>query len=218
MLIILFRFIVATISEVGKRKKLKSRNTAATNALPITVPVNNIGGGSGSGSGTGYSKDHLDAWLETCLKDASTTQLSSSSEFLDYNPTNNMTNVNSATAASAAVAAMSANNLNQKNMFPMSNQQQQQSQQAPLFFNMANLNQHHQQQQQQQQQFAMRTNAMNNGGSNNMPNNNNSFNNLPFSQSFQRVSISLSVFICSFLIAFFVLPLQHRDKMGDDNQ
>ncbi|TMW40975.1 hypothetical protein DOY81_013945, partial [Sarcophaga bullata] len=71
----------ATISEVGKRKKLKSRNNAATTALPTNMPVNiggggGGGGGSGSGSGTGYSKDHLDAWLETCLKDASTTQLS----------------------------------------------------------------------------------------------------------------------------------------------
>ncbi|XP_065371825.1 probable basic-leucine zipper transcription factor J isoform X2 [Calliphora vicina] len=172
---------IATISEVGKRKKLKSRNTAAT-AIPTTIPA--IGGGN-----SGYTKDHLDAWLETCLKDASTTQLSSSSEFLDYNPTtnNNMMTSNAANSA-AAVAAMSVNNLNHKNMFsipPPSQQQQQQhqQQQPPVLFNMANLNQH-QQSQQQQQQFAMRTNPMNNG-SNNMPNNN-SFNNIPFSQGFQR--------------------------------
>ncbi|XP_037823791.1 putative uncharacterized protein DDB_G0277255 isoform X1 [Lucilia sericata] len=171
---------IATISEVGKRKKLKSRNTAATTtALPTTILPPTIGSGN-----SGYSKDHLDAWLETCLKDASTAQLSSSSEFLDYNPTNNnMMTANAATSAAAA-AAMSVNNLNHKNMFSMpTSSSAQQQQQPPVLFNMANLNQH-QQSQQQQQQFAMRTNPMNNG-SNNMPNNN-SFNNLPFSQGFQR--------------------------------
>ncbi|XP_055847589.1 GATA zinc finger domain-containing protein 10 isoform X2 [Episyrphus balteatus] len=51
----------------NKRRKSKSRNT--------TVPNTST-----------YSREHLNAWLETCLKDASSTQLSSSSEFLDYNP------------------------------------------------------------------------------------------------------------------------------------
>ncbi|XP_023302431.2 putative mediator of RNA polymerase II transcription subunit 29 isoform X3 [Lucilia cuprina] len=171
---------IATISEVGKRKKLKSRNTAATTtALPTTILPSTIGSGN-----SGYSKDHLDAWLETCLKDASTAQLSSSSEFLDYNPTNNnMMTANAATSAAAA-AAMSVNNLNHKNLFSIPSSSSAQQQQPPVLFNMANLNQHQQSQQQQQQQFAMRTNPMNNG-SNNMPNNN-SFNNLPFSQGFQR--------------------------------
>uniref|UniRef100_A0A0A1XLA6 Protein furry n=1 Tax=Zeugodacus cucurbitae TaxID=28588 RepID=A0A0A1XLA6_ZEUCU len=64
------------MNESNKRKKLKSRTA--------TVPS---GGGQGHGQAEGYMKDHLDAWLETCLKDASNAQLSSSSEFLDYNPT-----------------------------------------------------------------------------------------------------------------------------------
>ncbi|XP_017470542.1 PREDICTED: myb-like protein AA isoform X2 [Rhagoletis zephyria] len=64
------------MNETNKRKKLKSRTA--------TVPSSS---GQGHGHGDGYMKDHLDAWLETCLKDASNTQLSSSSEFLDYNPT-----------------------------------------------------------------------------------------------------------------------------------
>lgn len=153
---------------MGKRKKLKSRSSAA---LPASI-LN-----SGSGGGGGYSKDHLDAWLETCLKDASTTQLSSSSEFLDYNPTTAATVTNS--------SPMSANNLNQKNLFSLPQQQQQQS-----IFNISNMNQLQQQQQQpmntqQQQQFAMRTtNPINN----NLPNSNSSFN-FPFSQGFQRVSM-----------------------------
>jgi len=33
-----------------------------------------------------YSNDHLDAWLESCLRDATNAQLSSSSEFLDFIP------------------------------------------------------------------------------------------------------------------------------------
>lgn len=155
---------------MGKRKKLKSRSSAA---LPASI-LN-----SGSGGGGGYSKDHLDAWLETCLKDASTTQLSSSSEFLDYNPTTAATVTNS--------SPMSANNLNQKNLFSLPQQQQQQQQ---SIFNISNMNQLQQQQQQpmitqQQQQFAMRTtNPINN----NLPNSNSSFN-FPFSQGFQRVSM-----------------------------
>uniref|UniRef100_A0A1I8M5R6 Uncharacterized protein n=1 Tax=Musca domestica TaxID=7370 RepID=A0A1I8M5R6_MUSDO len=111
----------SAISEMGKRKKLKSRNSTT---LPASILNSSIGSGGG-----GYSKDHLDAWLETCLKDASTTQLSSSSEFLDYNPTQQQ---------------------QQSPIFNMANmgQQQQQQQQA------MNL-----QQQQQQQQFAMRTSS-----------------------------------------------------------
>lgn len=50
----------------NKRKKVKGRNA--------TVPPSAI-----------YQKD-LDEWLESCLKDAAGPQLSSSSEFLDYNP------------------------------------------------------------------------------------------------------------------------------------
>ncbi|XP_075147798.1 uncharacterized protein LOC142221847 isoform X2 [Haematobia irritans] len=154
----------ANISEMGKRKKLKSRNSAP---LPSSV-LNSV-----TGSG-GYSKDHLDAWLETCLKDASTTQLSSSSEFLDYNPTN--------TATVTTTSSMSANNLIQKNLFSLPQQQQQQQ----SIFNIANMSQQQQsmnnQQQQQQQQFAMRTtNPMNSS----LPNSNSSFN-FPFSQGFQR--------------------------------
>uniref|UniRef100_A0A1A9WHU0 Uncharacterized protein n=1 Tax=Glossina brevipalpis TaxID=37001 RepID=A0A1A9WHU0_9MUSC len=60
-------------TEANKRKKLKTRSATLSNSF-------------------GYSKDHLDAWLETCLKDASNAQLSSSSEFLDYNPSQNMPN------------------------------------------------------------------------------------------------------------------------------
>ncbi|XP_058983097.1 rho GTPase-activating protein gacU isoform X5 [Musca domestica] len=154
----------SAISEMGKRKKLKSRNSTT---LPASILNSSIGSGGG-----GYSKDHLDAWLETCLKDASTTQLSSSSEFLDYNPTVKTSTSNS------------ANNLNQKNLLS-----QQQQQQSPIF-NMANMGQQQQQQQQamnlqqqqQQQQFAMRTSS--NPLSNNLPNTNNF--NFPFSQGFQR--------------------------------
>uniref|UniRef100_T1P975 Suppressor of forked protein (Suf) n=1 Tax=Musca domestica TaxID=7370 RepID=T1P975_MUSDO len=113
----------SAISEMGKRKKLKSRNSTT---LPASILNSSIGSGGG-----GYSKDHLDAWLETCLKDASTTQLSSSSEFLDYNPTVKTSTSNS------------ANNLNQKNLLS------QQQQQSPIF-NMANLGQQQQQQQQTQ--------------------------------------------------------------------
>ncbi|XP_013101779.2 uncharacterized protein LOC106083380 isoform X1 [Stomoxys calcitrans] len=157
----------ATLSEMGKRKKLKSRNSPAT-TLPASILNSGIGGGGG-----GYSKDHLDAWLETCLKDASATQLSSSSEFLDYNPTN--------TATVTTSTSMSANNLNQKNLFSLPQMQQQQS-----VFNMANMSQQQQQQQSlnnQQQQFAMRTtNPMN---SSSLPNSNSSFN-FPFSQGYQR--------------------------------
>lgn len=156
---------------MGKRKKLKSRNSTT---LPASILNSSIGSGGG-----GYSKDHLDAWLETCLKDASTTQLSSSSEFLDYNPTVKTSTSNS------------ANNLNQKNLLS------QQQQQSPIF-NMANMGQQQQQQQQamnlqqqqQQQQFAMRTSS--NPLSNNLPNTNNF--NFPFSQGFQRVRKAWQLF------------------------
>ncbi|XP_073815610.1 probable cytochrome P450 304a1 isoform X5 [Musca autumnalis] len=153
------------ISEMGKRKKLKSRNSTT---LPASILNSSIGSG-------GYTKDHLDAWLETCLKDASATQLSSSSEFLDYNPTVKTSTSNS------------ANNLNQKNLLSQQQQQTQQQQQSPVF-NMTNMaQQQHQQQamnsqQQQQQQFAMRTSS--NPLSNNLSNSNSY--NFPFSQGFQR--------------------------------
>ncbi|XP_061391947.1 uncharacterized protein LOC133327405 [Musca vetustissima] len=150
----------AVISEMGKRKKLKSRNST-------TLPASILNSSIGSGGSGGYTKDHLDAWLETCLKDASATQLSSSSEFLDYNPTVKTSTSNS------------ANNLNQKNLLS------QQQQQSPVF-NMANMGQQQQQQQAmnspQQQQFAMRTSS--NPLSNNLPNS--SSYNFPFSQGFQR--------------------------------
>ncbi|XP_067617763.1 uncharacterized protein [Eurosta solidaginis] len=67
------------MNESNKRKKLKSRTA--------TVPSYGHGHSHNHSHGEGYTKDHLDAWLETCLKDATNTQLSSSSEFLDYNPT-----------------------------------------------------------------------------------------------------------------------------------
>lgn len=55
--------------ESGKRKKSKSRSSNNNNnQLNLSLP-----------------KSHLDAWLETCLKDSAAPQLSSSSEFLDYN-------------------------------------------------------------------------------------------------------------------------------------
>lgn len=85
----LLNFSYFLVSESSKRKKVRSRSSAVLNS--------------------NYSKDHLDAWLETCLKDASTAQLSSSTEFLDYNPTNSQSN---------------------KKPFP---QQQQQPQQQLLF-------------------------------------------------------------------------------------
>lgn len=184
-----FLFISVVISEVGKRKKLKSRNTAAAALSATLIPPAATRGSNNSG----YSKDHLDAWLETCLKDASATQLSSSSEFLDYNPASSTAAPTASSSAAAAITAMTTNNLNYKNSFSMPSSMAQHQQQQSLYA-AANINQHQQSQQQQQhlQQFAMKTNPMNNGTGNNIPNNSNSFNtNLPFSQGFQRVSWAL---------------------------
>ncbi|XP_017036335.1 uncharacterized protein [Drosophila kikkawai] len=65
--------------DATKRKKLKSRSGTATAETPAAVNKINR-------SGLSYSKDHLDAWLENCLRDATNAQLSSSSEFLDFIP------------------------------------------------------------------------------------------------------------------------------------
>ncbi|KAH8295035.1 hypothetical protein KR018_006284, partial [Drosophila ironensis] len=79
-------------TDFSKRKKLKSRNGAVTSSVSTTEmtetasPVNPTGSekiGKGSRS---YSKDHLDSWLENCLRDATNSHLSSSSEFLDFTP------------------------------------------------------------------------------------------------------------------------------------
>ncbi|XP_037940936.1 putative uncharacterized protein DDB_G0282499 isoform X2 [Teleopsis dalmanni] len=119
------------ISDTGKRKKLKSRN--------ITVPS------------TGYSKDHLDAWLETCLKDASNTQLSSSSEFLDYNPT---------TATVTNIAASKNPSMSQQQQQQQQHQQQQQQQNiTQMHTGAANMNNFNINSMHSQQQFAMRNSS-----------------------------------------------------------
>ncbi|XP_028894115.1 signal transducer and activator of transcription B isoform X2 [Zeugodacus cucurbitae] len=172
------------MNESNKRKKLKSRTA--------TVPS---GGGQGHGQAEGYMKDHLDAWLETCLKDASNAQLSSSSEFLDYNPTPTGTG---GVGGSGGISATNPQKFLQQQMqqrHQQSQQQQreqQQQQQNQTYLSNNSLNNANQQtafsfgQQQQhspqmqQQQFALRTGPMSftggytGGGSG------------PFSQGFQR--------------------------------
>ncbi|XP_053946161.1 uncharacterized protein LOC128855342 isoform X1 [Anastrepha ludens] len=121
------------MNESNKRKKLKSRTA--------TVPS----GGQAHGHGDGYMKDHLDAWLETCLKDASNTQLSSSSEFLDYNPTP------TGTSGGGGVGVADRGNVANPQKFI-----QQQMQQR-------HQHQHSQQQQHQQQNQAyLSNNSLNN--------------------------------------------------------
>ncbi|XP_026839965.1 uncharacterized protein LOC6594379 isoform X1 [Drosophila persimilis] len=84
------------VLDATKRKKLKSRSSvgaASTQTTAAAAPshMNRSTSASASasksnGTGPNYSKDHLDAWLENCLRDASNAQLSSSSEFLDFTP------------------------------------------------------------------------------------------------------------------------------------
>ncbi|XP_017142622.1 AF4/FMR2 family member 4 isoform X6 [Drosophila miranda] len=127
------------VLDVTKRKKLKSRSSvgaASTQTTAAAAPshMNRSTSASASksnGTGQNYSKDHLDAWLENCLRDATNAQLSSSSEFLDFTPP-------TATANKQIFVTQAA-------------VQQQQQQQQPQ--------QQHQQQQQQQQQFLMRSHS-----------------------------------------------------------
>ncbi|XP_070136778.1 uncharacterized protein [Drosophila bipectinata] len=77
--------------DATKRKKLKSRltssaSTAEMQAASAASTINQSNSGKIGRSGVSYSKDHLDAWLENCLRDATNAQLSSSSEFLDFIP------------------------------------------------------------------------------------------------------------------------------------
>ncbi|XP_011205205.2 uncharacterized protein LOC105227533 isoform X1 [Bactrocera dorsalis] len=124
------------MNESNKRKKLKSRTA--------TVPS---GGGQGHAHADGYMKDHLDAWLETCLKDASNAQLSSSSEFLDYNP------MPAGTGSGGGGGSGGINTTNpQKFLQQQMQQRHQQSQQQ----------QREQQQQQQQNQAYLSNNSLNN--------------------------------------------------------
>ncbi|BFF88865.1 uncharacterized protein DMAD_07759 [Drosophila madeirensis] len=123
--------------DATKRKKLKSRSSVGAASTPTTTTapshtIRSSGCASASKSnvtGPNYSKDHLDAWLENCLRDATNAQLSSSSEFLDFTPP---------TAKANKQIFVTQSSVQQ--------QQQQQQQQQP-------------QQQQQQQQFLMRSHS-----------------------------------------------------------
>ncbi|KAH8340275.1 hypothetical protein KR074_011919 [Drosophila pseudoananassae] len=80
-----------TALDATKRKKLKSRltstaSTAEMQAASAASTINQSNSGKVGRGGVSYSKDHLDAWLENCLRDATNAQLSSSSEFLDFIP------------------------------------------------------------------------------------------------------------------------------------
>ncbi|XP_004531062.1 uncharacterized protein LOC101448638 [Ceratitis capitata] len=177
------------MNETNKRKKLKSRTA--------TVPS-----GQGHSHADGYMKDHLDAWLETCLKDASNTQLSSSSEFLDYNPTppgvggSGVGGVGASGVGTTNPPKFVQQQMQQRHQQQSQLQQQQQREQHLQQQNQAylsnnslnNANQSQQQfsypqqqhQQQQQQPFGLRAGPMSftggytGGGSG------------PFSQGFQR--------------------------------
>ncbi|XP_070072905.1 uncharacterized protein [Drosophila takahashii] len=76
--------------DATKRKKLKSRNAAASTSAPKTETTaaspSLPSSSKANRTDLNYSKDHLDAWLENCLRDATNAQLSSSSEFLDFIP------------------------------------------------------------------------------------------------------------------------------------
>ncbi|XP_016950659.1 uncharacterized protein LOC108024945 isoform X2 [Drosophila biarmipes] len=74
--------------DATKRKKIKSRNTVASTADPKTekTAASISNSSAANKNDLNYSKDHLDAWLENCLRDATNAQLSSSSEFLDFIP------------------------------------------------------------------------------------------------------------------------------------
>ncbi|XP_033167745.1 uncharacterized protein LOC117145959 isoform X5 [Drosophila mauritiana] len=77
-------------TDATKRKKLRSRNVPPsplaqkTEAAATSLNQTNIG--EAKRTELNYSEDHLDAWLENCLRDATNAQLSSSSEFLDFIP------------------------------------------------------------------------------------------------------------------------------------
>ncbi|XP_017081681.1 uncharacterized protein LOC108114973 isoform X2 [Drosophila eugracilis] len=73
------------------RKKMKPRNAPALSPAKKTEtglasPVNYSNSSKVNIKEHSYSKDHLDEWLETCLRDATNTQQSSSSEFLEFLP------------------------------------------------------------------------------------------------------------------------------------
>nr|XP_036212963.1 homeobox protein 13 isoform X4 [Bactrocera oleae] len=121
------------MNESNKRKKLKSRTA--------TVPS---GGGQDHDHAENYIKDHLDAWLETCLKDASNAQLSSSSEFLDYNPTPTGTGGG---GGGGGISATNAPKSLQQQMQQLRQQRQQQQREQP---------------QQQQNQAYLSNNSLNN--------------------------------------------------------
>ncbi|KAH8354545.1 hypothetical protein KR084_003829 [Drosophila pseudotakahashii] len=76
--------------DATKRKKLKSRSAAASTLTPrtetTTASPNLPNSSKANKTDPSYSKDHLDAWLENCLRDATNAHLSSSSEFLDFIP------------------------------------------------------------------------------------------------------------------------------------
>ncbi|XP_039151646.1 uncharacterized protein LOC6726669 isoform X4 [Drosophila simulans] len=77
-------------TDATKRKKLRSRNVPpsplAQKTEAATTSLNQTNIGEAKRTELNYSKDHLDAWLENCLRDATNAQLSSSSEFLDFIP------------------------------------------------------------------------------------------------------------------------------------
>ncbi|XP_039492429.1 uncharacterized protein LOC120452331 isoform X5 [Drosophila santomea] len=76
--------------DASKRKKLRSRNVPpsplAQKTDVMSASLNQPNFGEVNRTDLNYSKDHLDAWLENCLRDATNAQLSSSSEFLDFIP------------------------------------------------------------------------------------------------------------------------------------
>ncbi|XP_055384748.1 putative uncharacterized protein DDB_G0282133 isoform X3 [Condylostylus longicornis] len=99
-------------NNVNKRKKSKSRSSSTNKEKQQQQQQQQLN--------TDLQKNHLDAWLETCLKDSNTPQLSSSSEFLDYN-TSSFSGNNTATS-------------NRNKDTKSYQQQQQQQQQQPQFF------------------------------------------------------------------------------------
>ncbi|EDW95641.2 uncharacterized protein LOC6535273 isoform X1 [Drosophila yakuba] len=76
--------------DASKRKKLRSRNVPpsplAQKTDVMSASLNQPNFGEVNRTDLNCSKDHLDAWLENCLRDATNAQLSSSSEFLDFIP------------------------------------------------------------------------------------------------------------------------------------
>ncbi|EDV47763.2 uncharacterized protein Dere_GG12296 [Drosophila erecta] len=76
--------------DATKRKKLKSRNVPPSPMFQkneaLSASPNQPNSCEAKKTDRNYSGDHLDAWLENCLRDATNAQLSSSSEFLDFIP------------------------------------------------------------------------------------------------------------------------------------